>query len=201
MKIVAFLLMAAISLAGGAVTILPAPSYAQVSQYSPVPPDPYELPWVGFNSPWVYYNGDWFLNGMLYYYFGPHYGWAPYYAYPPVYIVRPGTWYGPKWPAWYHQHPQYWQSFRGHYPYWRNHRQGERYSQKFYEEHHSGRDAGWQKGFKGRQMPPPQQQYQHHYQHPPQQQYRQHNQQRQYQQYQPQRQGGAKGKQKQGQQY
>ena len=44
MKIVAFLLMAAISLAGGAVTILPAPSYAQVYQYSPAPPDPYDLP-------------------------------------------------------------------------------------------------------------------------------------------------------------
>ncbi len=33
----------------------------------------------------VYYNGDWFLNGILYYFFGPRYGWAPYYAYAPTY--------------------------------------------------------------------------------------------------------------------
>ena len=58
-------------------------------------------PYVGPNTPWVYNTGDWFLNGILYYFFGPRYGWAPYYAYPETYVVRPGQWYGPKWQGWY----------------------------------------------------------------------------------------------------
>ena len=68
MKKIAFILMTAILLAGGAVAVMSAPSYAQVYEYPPPPQDPYESPWVGPDTPWVYYNGDWFLNGILYYF-------------------------------------------------------------------------------------------------------------------------------------
>src|SRR5271157_1130527 len=121
MKKIAFFLALAILLAGGAVTAMSAPSYAQAYQYPPPPSDPYASPWVGGNTPWVYYNGDWFLNGILYYFFGPQYGWAPYYSYPPTYIERPGTWYAPRWLAWYQGNPQYYQQFQQAYPYWRGH--------------------------------------------------------------------------------
>lgn len=149
MKNIALILMTAILLAGGTVAVLSAHCYAQEYEYPAPPPNIYASPWVGPETPWVYYNGDWFLNGILYYYFGPLYGWAPYYAYPPVYIVRPDTWYGPRWLRWYTARPQYWESFQREYPYWREHRQGQHYSQKFYEEHHGGQGGGWQKGVKG----------------------------------------------------
>jgi len=149
MKKIAFILMTAILLAGGALVVMSAPSYAQDYEYPPPPQDPYASPWVGPDTPWVYYNGDWFLNGILYYFFGPDYGCAPYYAYSPSYIVRLETWYAPRWLAWYQGQPQYWESFQRQYPYWRGHRQGQRYSQKFYEQHHRGQGGGWHKGFKG----------------------------------------------------
>ena len=147
MKKIAFILMIAISLAGGAVAAMSSPSYAQAYEYPAPPPDPYESPWVGPDTPWVYYNGDWFLNGILYYFFGPDYGWAPYYAYSPSYIVRPETWYAPRWLAWYQGQPRYLESFHRQYPYWREHRQGQHYSQEFFEQHHHGQGGGWQKGF------------------------------------------------------
>ena len=147
MKKIAFILMIAISLAGGAVAVMSSPSYAQVYDYPSQPQDPYESPWVGPDTPWVYYNGDWFLNGVLYYFYGPDYGWGPYYAYSPDYIVRPETWYGPRWLLWYNVRPQYWESFHRHYPYWREHRQGQHYGQEFFEQHHHGQGGGWQKGF------------------------------------------------------
>ena len=99
MKKIVFILMTAILLAGGAVAVMSAPSYAQDDEYPPSPSDPYAAPWVGPDTPWVYYNGDWFLNGVLYYFYGPDYGWAPYYAYAPNYIVGPETWYAPMWPG------------------------------------------------------------------------------------------------------
>ena len=149
MKKIAFIFMIAISLAGGAVAALSSPSYAQVYEYPPPPPEPYASPWVGPDTPWVYYNGDWFLNGILYYFFGPTYGWAPYYSYAPGYIVRPKTWYGSKWSSWYKGRPQVRQSFVKQYPHYSQHQQGKIYSQKFYEQHHSGQGGGWQKGFQG----------------------------------------------------
>ena len=81
-------------MAGASVT-LSVPCQAQFIEYQAPPPNAYEQPWVGPNTPWTYYNGDWFLNGILYYFFGPQYGWAPYYAYGPSYIVRPNNWYAP----------------------------------------------------------------------------------------------------------
>jgi hypothetical protein len=149
MKKIAFILMTAILLAGGAVAATSGPSYAQAYEYPPPPQDTYASPWVGPDTPWVYYNGDWFLNGVLYYFYGPEYGWAPYYAYPPTYIVRPETWYAPRWLAWYEGRPQYWQGFQREYPYWRGHQQGQRYGQEFFEQHHHGQGGGWQKGFQG----------------------------------------------------
>lgn len=150
-KVITILVLTAI-LGGGAVGVTPAPSYAQPMYgyyYPPPPPDPYVAPWVGPNTPWVYYNGDWFLNGILYYFFGPQYGWAPYYAYPPIFIVRPPEWYAPKWIVWYERHPHYWQNFLRVYSYWRGHKHGHRYDRSFYERHHSGQGAGWQEGFRG----------------------------------------------------
>jgi len=149
MKKIAFILMTAILLAGGAVAAMSSPSYAQAYEYPPPPPDPYVSPWVGPDTPWVYFNGDWFLNGVLYYFYGPEYGWAPYYAYAPSYIVRPETWYAPRWLGWYQGRPQYWESFHRQYPYWREHRQGQHYGQEFFEQHHRGQGGGWQKGFQG----------------------------------------------------
>jgi len=154
MKKISFILMTAILLAGGAVAVMSTPSYAQVYEYPPPPSDPSASPWVGSDTPWVYYNGDWFMNGILYYYYGPDYGWAPYYAYAPSYIVRPGTWYAPRWMAWYQGQPQYLESFQRQYPYWSGHRQGQRYSQKFYEQHHGGQGGGWQQGLQGRPAAP-----------------------------------------------
>gem|GEM_PF-615811 len=123
-------------------------AYETPPQYS------YGGPWVGTNTPWVFYQGDWFYNGMLYYFFGPQYGWAPYYAYPPTYIVRTTYYYSPKWTAWYHQHPQYVQTFTRRYPYWHNHHAGQRYDQNFYNRYHQGQGGGWQKGFQGIQTRP-----------------------------------------------
>jgi hypothetical protein len=155
MKKLSFILVLAILLGGGALAAMSTPSYAQVYQYPPPPPSPYASPWVGPNTPWVYFNNDWFLNGILYYFFGPQYGWAPYYAYPPTYIVRPKTWYAPRWLAWYRGNPHYWENFRREYPYWARHRVGERYGREFYEQHHQGQGGGWQKGFQGRTIERP----------------------------------------------
>jgi hypothetical protein len=149
MKKIAFALVTVALLAGGMVAVAPSPSHAQDYEYPPQPGDIYAQPWVGPDTPWVYYNGDWFLNGILYYYFGPEYGWAPYYAYPPTYIVRPETWYAPRWFAWYSGHPIYRQNFLHHYSYWRGHREGQHYGRSFYEKHNRGHGGGWQKGFHG----------------------------------------------------
>ncbi|MFZ2444905.1 MAG: hypothetical protein WAW37_00970 [Syntrophobacteraceae bacterium] len=149
MKKIVFILMTAILLAGGAVATMSAPSYAQVDEYPPPPEDPSASPWVGPDTPWVYYNGDWFLNGILYYFYGPSYGWGPYYAYAPSYIVRSHTWYAPRWRVWYQGQPQYYEHFQRQYPYWREHREGHRYNQKFYEQHHRDHGGGWHKGSHG----------------------------------------------------
>ncbi len=154
MKKFTFILLIAVLLAGGAVVAMTGPSQAQGYGYPPPPSDPYASPWVGPSTPWVYYNGDWFLNGLLYYFFGPQYGWAPYYAYPPTYIVRPGTWYAPRWLTWYRGHPDYYQHFQQSYPYWREHRQGRRYDEKFFEQHQHGQAGEWQKGFHGHPSAP-----------------------------------------------
>jgi hypothetical protein len=121
----------------------PGPVYTAPAQY------PFSAPWVGTNTPWVFYNGDWFLNGMLFYNFGPRYGWAPYYAYPSIYIVRPANWYAPRWNTWYQAHPNYRNNFVGRYPYWRSHRYGQRYDQNFYNKYHRNQGSGWHKGFHG----------------------------------------------------
>ncbi|HEY9073393.1 MAG TPA: hypothetical protein VIN67_04590 [Desulfobaccales bacterium] len=150
MKRLSLFLLIAMLLAGVAVGGISTPSDAQrypIYNYPPPPRVAYATPWVGANTPWTYYNGDWFLKGMLYYFFGPRYGWAPYYAYAPTYVVRPNTWYGPKWNAWYQRNPHYWDSFRRHYPYWSGHKYGHHYDRKFYEEHHHGQGGGWHKGF------------------------------------------------------
>ena len=149
MKKSTFILMTAILLAGGAVSGLPALSHAQGYEYPPPPENSYASPWVGPDTPWVYYNGDWFLDGVLYYYYGPEYGWAPYYAYDAGYIVRSDIWYAPRWQVWYRGRPQYLERFQEQYPYWRAHHEGERYDRRFYEQHHRGQSGGWQKGFHG----------------------------------------------------
>jgi hypothetical protein len=149
MKKFGLVLALAILLAGGALTAMSAPAYAQPYEYPPPPADRYATPWVGPDTPWVFYNGDWFLNGVLYYFFGPQYGWGPYYAYETTYIVRPGNWYGPMWNTWYVGHPNFWVVFNQQYPYWRGHQHGHHYDQKFYEQHHHGQGGGWQKGFGG----------------------------------------------------
>jgi hypothetical protein len=125
------------------------PYYGGAYETPPPPQYSYGSPWVGTNTPWVFYQGDWFLNGLLYNFFGPQYGWAPYYAYPPTYIVRTAYWYEPRWNTWYQQHPQYVQTFTQRYPYWRNHHVGQRYDQNFYNRYHQGQGGGWQKGFPG----------------------------------------------------
>ncbi len=152
MKKLSMILVLALVLASGAVTVMSAPAAAQVYggyTYPAPPPNPYATPWVGPNTPWTYYNGDWFLNGILYYFFGQKYGWAPYYAYAPTYIVRPNYWYGPMWHAWYQGNPHYWENFRRAYPYWRDHQYGHRYDRDFYERHHHGQGGGWQRGWHG----------------------------------------------------
>lgn len=153
-KLFLILVMAAL-VGGGAVAGMSGPSQAQGYSYPPPPQNIYACPWVGGNTPWVHYQGDWFLNGVLYYFFGPQNGWAPYYAYAPVYIVRTPEWYAPRWSAWYRGHPHYWNNFHRDYPHWRNHRHGHRYDQRFYEKHHRGQGAGWHKGFRDGGPPPP----------------------------------------------
>ena len=138
MKKLGLVLVIAILLGSGAVVAMSAPAYAQGYAYPPPPQNIYATPWVGPNTPWVYYNGDWFLNGILYNFFGNRYGWAPYYSYAPTYIVRPNQWYGSKWNAWYKRNPHYWDNFHSAYPYWRGHRSGRHYDQRFYEQHHRG---------------------------------------------------------------
>jgi len=150
-----FILTAAILLAGVAVAVSSAPSYAQGYVYPTPPADIYASPWVGPDTPWVYYNGDWFLNGVLYYFFGPRYGWCPYYAYSPGYIVRSNSWYGPRWSTWYRGHPHYWESFKQQYPHYNAHRRGKTYNQKFYVQHHSDQGIGWHKGVQGHPAPEP----------------------------------------------
>jgi hypothetical protein len=141
----------ALVLAGGMIGAIPTPSPAQVYAPPPPPPPPRPsmAPWVGANTPWVFYNGDWFLNGILYYFFGPRYGWAPYYAYPTVYIVRPVNWYAPRWTGWYKTHPVYWENFHRRYPYWRGHQVGHRYDEAFYNRYHRGMGGGWHRGYHG----------------------------------------------------
>jgi hypothetical protein len=145
-----------IFLAGGALGAMSTPSYAQAYggyNYPPPPQNIYATPWVGANTPWVFYQGDWFLNGILHQFFGNQYGWAPYYAYPPTYIVRPYTWYAPRWNAWYKGNPHYWRTFQQQYPYWRGHRVGQRYDQTFYNTHHRGQGDGWNQGVHGVRPP------------------------------------------------
>lgn len=149
MKKIALVLVTAFFLATGIVTVISSPSYAQSYDYPPPPADIYAQPWVGPDTPWVYYDGDWFLNGVLYYYFGPEYGWAPYYSYAPNYIVRPYSWYAPRWSSWYSANPLFYRSFLSRYPYWRGHREGQRYNRSFYEQHNHGQGGGWQRGFHG----------------------------------------------------
>ena len=152
MKKSGLIFILAMVLAAGAIGARSTPSYAQGYagyNYPPPPQNIYATPWVGSNTPWVFYQGDWFLKGVMYNFFGPQYGWAPYYAYPPTYIVRPVTWYEPRWHKWYQGHPHYWQSFQRQYPYWRGHQAGRRYDQNFYNRHHRGQGAGWNQGFHG----------------------------------------------------
>jgi hypothetical protein len=146
MKEVSLMLILAMLLAGGVIAPLSTGSLAQVNV---PPPNPVAAPFVGPNTPWVFYNGDWFLNGMLYYFFGNKYGWAPYYAYAPTYVVRPNYWYAPKWHAWYQARPVYWNNFHQQYPYWRGHKYGHHYDEKFYNQYHPGQGGGWHKGFHG----------------------------------------------------
>ncbi len=151
MKKLGIIFALTILLAGGAIGTMSTFSHAQV--YAPPPPRPLLTPWVGNNTPWVFYKGDWFLNGILYNFFGPKYGFAPYYAYPPVYIVRPNNWYAPKWNAWYQGRPQYWNNFERQYPYWRGHQPGQHYNQNFYNTYHRGQGGGWNQGFHGVRPP------------------------------------------------
>ena len=147
------------------------PYYGGGYETPPPPQYAYGAPYVGTNTPWVFYQGDWFMNGLLYYFFGPQHGWAPYYSYPTTYIVRTPYWYAPRWNTWYQQHPQYVHTFTQRYPYWHNHHVGQHYDQNFYNKYHHGQGGGWQKGFHGgpsarpypeghrpaqTQMPPPQ---------------------------------------------
>ncbi len=153
MKRLIFLLVLAILVAGGAVAATSGPSQAQIIELTIAPPDPCAEPWVGPDTSWVYYNGDWFCSGILYYYFGPAYGWAPYWAYPYTYIVRIPRFYSPVWVGWYREHPVYFERFEREYPYWRGHRVGQRPTERFYEEHHRGQGGGWHQGFKGKVAP------------------------------------------------
>jgi hypothetical protein len=147
----AFLLVSALTITGcmapNAGLAPTSPYYGGAYETPPPPQYSYGAPWVGTGTPWVFYQGDWFYNGMLYYFFGPQYGWAPYYAYPTTYIVRTTYWYEPRWNTWYHQHPQYVQTFSQRYPYWREHHVGQRYDQNFYNRYHQGQGGGWQKGY------------------------------------------------------
>lgn len=149
MKKLSLALVAALMLATGGLAAASAPAQAQGYAYPAPPANIYGTPWVGTNTPWVYYRGDWFLNGVLYYFFGPQHGWAPYYSYPTTYIVRPNAWYAPKWNAWYQAHPHYWNNFHRSYPYWRGHSYTRRYDQRFYDQHHRGQGGGWHTGFHG----------------------------------------------------
>ena len=143
-RLIVFLVLV-ILLAGGAIGAMSGPSSAQY-----YPPQNISVnPWVGNNTPWTFYKGDWFMNGILYYFFGPRYGFAPYYAYPQVYIVRPNNWYAPGWNSWYQGHPEYWNNFERQHPEWRGHQVGRHYDQNFYNRYHSGQGGGWNQGFHG----------------------------------------------------
>lgn len=148
MKTLGIIFALTILLAGGAIGSMSSLSQAQV--YAPPPPRHLVTPWAGPNTPWVFYNGDWFSQGVLYYFFGPQYGWAPYYAYPRVYVVRPAYWYAPTWNAWYKANPGYWKHFHQTYPYWRVHQVGHHYDEAFYNRHHHGQGRGWHSGLQGK---------------------------------------------------
>ncbi|MGC2432806.1 MAG: hypothetical protein WA433_03405 [Desulfobaccales bacterium] len=150
MKKLSILLILAIFLGVGMIGAMPGLSQAQV--YAPPPGPVASAPYVGPNTPWVYYNGDWFLNGILYYFFGPRYGWGPYYAYPETFVVRPGQWYGPKWDGWYRAHPVFWKNFQHAYPHWRGHVVGRHYGEEFYNRYHSGQGGGWHHGVPGHEF-------------------------------------------------
>ncbi len=142
-------LLLVITLAGGAIVAMSGPSAAQ-GYYMARPVQPVVMqPYVGTNTPWTFYKGDWFMNGILYYFFGPKIGFAPYYAYPQVYIVRPQNWYAPGWNAWYQARPQYWNNFERQYPQWRAHQIGAHYDQNFYNRYNHGQGGGWNRGFQG----------------------------------------------------
>ncbi len=142
-------LLLVITLAGGAIVAMSGPSSAQ-GYYMARPVQPVVVqPYVGTNTPWTFYKGDWFMNGILYYFFGPKIGFAPYYAYPQVYIVRPQNWYAPGWNAWYQARPQYWNNFERQYPQWRAHQIGTHYDQNFYNRYNRGQGGGWNRGFQG----------------------------------------------------
>jgi hypothetical protein len=142
MKKASILLALTILLIGGVIVSVSTPALAQ--------PMPHQRgPWTGNNTPWTYYHGDWFHNGILRYFYGQKNGWAPYYSKAPGQVERPGEWYGEKWEHWYRDHPNYWQNFEREYPYWREHRIGQRYDEDFYKHHHHGRGGGWQQPYRG----------------------------------------------------
>lgn len=151
MKKLTILLILAIALGAGMMGAMPGVSQAQVYP-PPPPPGPVVVPYVGPNTPWVYYAGDWFLNGILYYFFGPRYGWAPYYAYPETFIVRPSQWYGPHWVKWYGEHPVFLKNFQHSYPIWSGHAVGHHYGEEFYNKYHPGHGGGWHRGVPGREF-------------------------------------------------
>ncbi len=152
MKKLSILLILAIFLGVGMMGAMPGLSQAQVYAPPPPPEPVVGAPYVGSNTPWVYNGGDWFLNGILYYFFGPRYGWAPYYAYPETYVVRPGQWYGPKWQGWYRAHPVFLRNFRRAYPMWRGHTVGHHYGEEFYNRYHPGQGGGWHHGVPGHEF-------------------------------------------------
>ena len=140
--------------AGGrqAIGARPAPSYAQGYAgytYPPPPQNIYATPWVGSNTPWVFYQGDWFLRGVLFYFSGLNMAGRRITLIRPPAVIRPVTWYEPRWHHWYQGHPQYWQTFQRQYPYWHGHQAGQRYDQNFYNRSHHGQGAGWNQGFHG----------------------------------------------------
>ncbi len=148
MKKLILVLLLAVFVAGGTMAAMSAPASAQPYEYPAAPGDPYVNPWVGPGSCWVFYNGDWFCNGVLYYYFGPVYGWSPYWAFPVSFIVYEPYWYGPMWGAWFTAHPNVVNVFINTFPFWRSHHHGEHPDREFFEKHHGGKGS-WQGGWKG----------------------------------------------------
>ncbi len=132
MRKASILLTLTILLFAAAILTLSSPSLAQGDP-------PPRGPWVGPNTPWTFFHGDWFRNGELHYFYGPKHGWAPYYSRPVGPVERPNEWYGQKWENWNREHPNYQQHFEREYPYWREHRTGERYDENFYNRYHHGR--------------------------------------------------------------